>query len=201
MVIFCEGTNSEPDYLKGIRQLEHIAASASLKIEIHPEQGVPLTLVDMAIERKNNNEEIDECWCVFDVEWPRNHPNLNQAIEKARSNDVHLAISNPCFEIWLLLHFKTFARFVDNADAERLSKKCDQRQGKSIQEHLAIYMDKRVIACKNARSLDRTHTNNGTAFPHNNPSSGMYQLLASLDDTCRLPMEAPTRARKRSRLH
>ena len=31
---------------------------------------------------------------------------LSEALVAARKNDVNLAISNPCFEYWLLLHFE-----------------------------------------------------------------------------------------------
>lgn len=33
------------------------------------------------------------------------HPNLAAAKQLALSNDIQLAISNPCFELWGLLHF------------------------------------------------------------------------------------------------
>jgi hypothetical protein len=46
--------------------------------------------------------EIDEFWCVFDVEWPRNHPGLLEAVQQAQANGIYLAISNPCFELWLM---------------------------------------------------------------------------------------------------
>lgn len=62
-------------------------AGHSLNLELHPEQGVPLTLVRMAAERLKD-PEVDECWCVFDVEWPKNHPNLFEAKQLARVKGV-----------------------------------------------------------------------------------------------------------------
>lgn len=181
IVIFCEGKNSEPDYLKGIKKIPEIAASTSLNIEIDPEQGVPLTLVKMASERITN-PEVDECWCLFDVEWPKHHPNLRKAVALAEARGVKLAISNPCFEIWLLLHFTYYTRFLSTAEAEKLSKACDGRSGKSLDAD--AYMSARAKACKHASALDKRHIKNRTSFPNNNPSSGMHQLIASLEAAC-----------------
>ena len=139
---------------------------------------MPLTLVTRAADRLLG-EEVDECWCLFDVEWPVNHPNLKQAMMLAQAKGVQVAVSNPCFEIWLLLHHKPHSRFVDNDEAEKLSKSCDHRTGKSIDA--APYIAKRKVACKRAAVLDKRHAKDGTKFPHNNPSSGMYRLLESLE--------------------
>jgi hypothetical protein len=45
----------------------------------------------------------DEVWCVFDVD---EHPKLAEARDQANANGIQLAVSNPCFELWLLLHFQ-----------------------------------------------------------------------------------------------
>jgi hypothetical protein len=42
-------------------------------------------------------------WCAFDVD---DHPNMAEAKQQALANGLHLAISNPCFELWVLLHFQ-----------------------------------------------------------------------------------------------
>lgn len=183
IVIFCEGKNSEPDYIRGIKRIPEIAQSSAVNLEIDPEQGVPLTLVRRAGQRLED-PEVDECWCLFDVEWPKNHPNLRQAIELAKSSGVELAISNPCFELWLLLHFKDSTAFLSTADAERASKKCDGRPGKSINSE--DYVNFRRDACRRAIVLDKRHAENGTLFPKDNPSSGVYRLIQSLDSTVRL---------------
>ncbi|WP_089313898.1 RloB family protein [Actinomadura mexicana] len=178
IVVFCEGVNSEPDYVKGLKRLPHVAENTALELRIHPEQGVPLTLVKKASDFKRD-PEIDECWCLFDVEWPKHHPNLQEVISLAKANDVKLAISNPCFELWLVLHFRDYQAFVDTAPAERLSRKLDNRTGKSIDADM--YMPLRKVATDRATQLDRRHERNGTKFPHNNPSSGMYKFLEALE--------------------
>jgi hypothetical protein len=177
VVAFCEGQNSEPDYIKGLKKLPTIKENTSLNLVIFPEHGVPLTLVNKAIERKKD-DEVDECWCIFDVEWPKNHPNLHDAIQKAEANEINLAVSNPCFEIWLVLHHREFNSFEDTETIERLSRTLDGRAGKSIPP--ATYMPKLPLAVKRAERLEHRHAKDGTEFPDNNPSSGMFRFVRAI---------------------
>ncbi|XRQ08580.1 RloB family protein [Actinomadura welshii] len=178
IVVFCEGSNSEPEYVRALKQLPHIAKNTALELRVHPERSVPLPLVRMAVQQKRD-PEVDECWCIFDVEWPENHPNLLEAKALAESNDVNLAISNPCFELWLILHFKDHHAFINTTPAERLSCTLDNRSGKSIDA--AMYMPLRKEAARRAERLDKRHDRDGTTFPHDNPSSGVYKFLKSVE--------------------
>lgn len=178
IVVFCEGQNSEPDYIRGLMKLPEVVGDTSLNLELHPEQGVPLTLVQMAAARLED-PEVDECWCLFDVEWPQNHPKLKQARELARVKRVGLAISNPCFELWLILHHRSLTKFVDTATAERLSRELDGRSGKSIDAQ--VYMPLRRQAARRSEALERRHLDNATLFPDDNPSSGMHHLLRAIE--------------------
>ena len=102
IVVFCEGEGSEPDYVLGLRNLPQVAENSTLSIQLANVHGVPYTLVDNAVTLKRRNPEIDECWCLFDVEWPQHHPRLAEAVNRAREVDgVYVAVSNPCFEVWL----------------------------------------------------------------------------------------------------
>lgn len=44
--------------------------------------------------------DFDEVWCVFDVD----DFDIRRAQDEARRHRVQLGVSNPCFELWLLLH-------------------------------------------------------------------------------------------------
>ncbi len=123
--------------------------------------------------------EIDEFWCVFDVEWPRNHPGLKEAVQQARRSDIQLAVSNPCFELWLILHFQDQGAWLDNDDARRLRRRLDGSSDKGLDA--AKYIPLTADAARRAVELDKRHLQNGTSFPHDNPSSGMHRLLATVE--------------------
>jgi hypothetical protein len=180
VVVFCEGVASEPDYINGLKRLPNIRGNTAVDIEVATEQGVPLTLVRLAIDRIRD-DEVDECWCVFDVEWPKHHPNLQQAIALAADHGIRLVVSNPCFELWLLLHFEEQTAFMNTCDAERRSRRLEGRTGKRIDAD--SYMPRRREAAGRAAKLADRHERNGTEFPENNPSSSMFEFLAAIDPT------------------
>ncbi len=177
-MIFCEGRASEPDYINGLKRLQHIRDNVSINIEIDPRHGDPLILVKRAIER-GKDDEVDQCWCVFDVEWPDNHPQLRRAVLLAERHGIQVAISNPCFELWLILHFQDQTACLTTAEAERLSRGLDGRPGKAIDP--AAYLDRRAEAARRARHVADWHGKNLTFFPDDNPSSTMYKLLAAIE--------------------
>lgn len=188
VVVFCEGRNSEPDYVNGLKRLPHVLRNTALNIEIDPEQGTPLTLVKLAAERIKD-PEVDECWCLFDVEWPRNHPHLAETVDLAVRSGVRLAISNPCFELWLMLHQVSSTKFLNTGEAESQSRRLDGRRGKRIDA--AVYMPLRKAAAERAELLEKRHARNGTRFPDDNPSSGMFRFLTAVEEPPMLKGQPP----------
>ena len=183
--MFCEGTKTEPDYLSALKQEPAVRDSASVDIRIdqNVSGAVPLTLVKAAAEARDRNSqeqgEIDEVWCLFDVEWPKNHPNLREARAMAETSEVRLAISNPCFELWLALHFENRTAWLDNDAAGRLRRDHDNSSGKRLDG--LKYMPRRADAAERARALTKKHAGDGTEFPHDNPSSGMHLFLEAIE--------------------
>lgn len=183
IVIFCEGQRTEPEYLEALRRQPEVrdVAAVDLRIEAQRNGSVPLTLVRMAVrarERAAREEgEVDEFWCVFDVEWPANHPGLREALDLARQNGIEVAVSNPCFELWLALHFDAHTRWLDNDEACRLRRSYDGQADKGLDP--ALYMPRIASAAQRAAALEARHGKNGTVFPHDNPSSGMHRLIAA----------------------
>jgi hypothetical protein len=179
VLVFCEGEASEPDYLNALKRLPEVRTNTAINLVIDPSPGLPLELVEKAAARKRADTEIDECWCVFDVEWPKHHPHLDRALRTAAAEGVGVAISNPCFELWLILHFQNHSGFLDNRAAERISQSLDGRAGKRLDG--AKYLALRHDASRRAAGLIARHEQDGTTFPDNNPSSTMYELLAAIE--------------------
>lgn len=111
ILIVCEGQLTEPAYFFAFRDG---CKNPRVEVSIPKEHGTPRTLVELALgferaaeERaraeRDENLAFDEVWCVYDVD---DHPKLNDARQLAAAHGIDLAISNPCFELWLLLHFR-----------------------------------------------------------------------------------------------
>lgn len=178
--VFCEGERTEPEYLDALKREPAVREAAVVRIALAG--GVPLTLVKRAVDERSRalseNDEIDEFWCVFDVEWPVNHPHLLEAIALAKANDISLAISNPCFEVWLVLHLKEHGAWLDTDQAEKLRHQLDKSTDKGL--YPANYMPHVGKAAARAAQLEERHRQNDTSLPDDNPSSGMHLLVSSV---------------------
>lgn len=184
-LIFCEGERTEPEYLNALKRQPSVrdVAAVDLRVVTGHGRSAPRALAAMAIDARSRamdeDAEIDEFWCVFDVEWPENHPGLQDAIEEAGQNSIQVAVSNPCFELWLILHFQDRSAWLDTAEACRLRQRLDRSTDKGIDA--AKYMPLTAVAARRAARLDERHEQNGTRFPEDNPSSGMHRLLAAIE--------------------
>lgn len=174
IAVFTEGEATEPDYLRALRR--RLGDDTELRVDARHGRD-PLDLVRIAIDCRDFGD-VDDCWCLFDVEFPVQHERLKDARSLARDKGINLAISNPCFELWLILHFETHEAHLDNTSAQRRCRELGCHQGKHIDGEL--YMPALAAAVQRAEALDRRHHRNGTDFPDDNPSSGMHRFIRSL---------------------
>jgi hypothetical protein len=127
VLIVCEGEKTENSYF---RRLKHAtrARGSLIEVKIIGLGAVPATVVDEAIEAKREAERsarrndeswrYDQVWCVFDRD---EHPGVQEAYEKAVRAGLRVALSVPCFELWLLLHFRDWRQ---SHDRKHIQAKC-----------------------------------------------------------------------------
>ncbi len=109
-IIYCEGENTEPAYFAALKR---ILRYGLIDIETNP-VGAPMTTAERAVERakaeglakgskkpRDSFAEHDQVWAVFDRD---EHPKFDDAITLCDSKGVKVGRSNPCFELWLILH-------------------------------------------------------------------------------------------------
>lgn len=68
------------------------------------------------------DDVFDETWIVFDTEGPQNasrHKAAKNAIDQAQQLGFKLAVSNPCFEYWFILHFEYYVNQLADGTAAR----------------------------------------------------------------------------------
>jgi len=105
--IFCEGENTEPDYINGFKEYYYSEQRRVIIIE-DTKKNTPIQLVEEAILTKKNSLTHDVFWVVFDRESviKYKHSDHIKATDLAKKNGINIAISTICFEYWILLHFK-----------------------------------------------------------------------------------------------
>lgn len=185
--IYSEGKLTEPDYITNFYQ----SICDRKKVVLAPivkAAGVPLTLVKNCVEKKaelsraakrNSFEKNNVLWAVFDVDI---HPNLDEAIALAEANEIKYIISNPCIEVWGLMHLNVFERPSTRHEAQALLSKampgyhhddcpilpwklCKDNVGKAINNSI--------------KGLER-RAEEGKKFPLGNPSTNFHELLTSM---------------------
>jgi len=181
ILVLCEGGVTEAGYFKNLRS-EH--RNQLVDVEIDPQGGVPKTLVERAAARKKEAERearsqrddflrYDEVWCVFDVD---EHPHLPDAQQQARDNGIELAVSNPCFELWALLHFQDHSAFVERRRLRGMLKRHLPGYDKALPyERLRPGYTQAV---QRATDLDRRREEAGVVG--GNPSTGVYRLTEKI---------------------
>jgi hypothetical protein len=176
LLIVCEGTVTEPRYFKDVRYHEH----SLIELDVRP-GGAPKDLVERAAglkreangkarKLKDDNQKYEEVWCVFDID---EHPLVPEAKDQARANGIELAISNPCFELWALLHFQDQHAHIERG---KLHHRCATHMpGYEKRLDYGTLRPKYSDALKRAGDLERWHESRDTTGA--NPSTTVYKLV------------------------
>jgi hypothetical protein len=167
LLIVCGALQTEKQYFEGLRGIERNSA-VTVVLKTHPRS--PTEVVRYARKlRQANPDDFDEVWCVLDVD---EFQDIAEAAAFAKRNGIKVAVSNPCFELWLLLHLSGHTAHISTREVQHL-----------LCKHLSAY-DKSDLsfsdfaagvgdACERAYQLDPT----GNAHDVN-PSTGLWQLAA-----------------------
>jgi hypothetical protein len=186
----CEG-ETEVNYLNHIKKDFRLHSLNPMKC---PTGSAPINIVEYAIEYAKTHEGVDRIYCVFDRDA---HSTYKSAIEKlnnyvspaeAKSKPIFTAIlSVPCFEIWLLLHFKYTSKPYSHAGkispCENLTKDLqkylpDYNKSKSSFSWYPKLQVKLSFAIKNAVKLEKELKNTDSL----NPSTNIHTLINYLHE-------------------
>jgi hypothetical protein len=143
------------------------------------EEAAAKRVIDLRAAKRGQGAPYDEYWCVFDVD---EHPYLDRALEVAHTSGISIALSNPCLELWFLLHFEDQWAEIHRHDAQRRSFEL-LACGKALTPAaLAVLVDRYEDARRRAQTLDKKHAGDGSS-PRSNPSSGAWQLIDRIRDS------------------
>jgi hypothetical protein len=182
--LFCEGEATESIYFTQWYRLRR----RTVRVTIDKYHGDPYSLVTKALEFKTLSEKEaarkrgtapDQIWCVFDCD---EHPRIPDAIAKATFHGIRIAFSNPCIELWFLLHYENQSAELDRFEAQgkayahlgggkRLSPN-------AVEDLISRYDDAKALA----QGLVSQHARNYLPLD-SNPSSSIWTLV---DEICQL---------------
>ena len=177
IVIVCEGEKTEEIYFNGIRKEYRLATARINFIGLGAD---PLTVVKRAEELKS---DYDHCWAVFDVESAgphgQRHSSLEAAIARAERVGIRCAISHPCFELWLILHFRLHTGYLGNNDARSIASGLPfDFDDKGF--NFGKVWPHRETAITNADRLDRQKRQDYPRLVDRNPWTSVHELVKQL---------------------
>lgn len=177
-----EGRKTERRYFEAFRQ-HHRLSTTEIRVE---SGGTPSALVRTAIDLRDAARRearaakdpliaYEGVWCVCDVD---EHNDLPRARDQAQANAIEMAVSNPCFELWVILHFRPQNAALSRANARRTCQELIPGYDKLVPFH--DIWPSLPEACARATELNVRHGRNGTEG--GNPSTRVHELVANLTD-------------------
>jgi RloB-like protein len=193
IIIAAEGTQTEKKYFHDLA-LDDKYRNPKVHVEVlsHSTDSSPAHIIRVLDEfrRTYSLRPIDELWLVIDIDkWPVQM--LSDILTQSRKSQYHIAVSNPCFEVWLLLHRASFDDYTDDelnelvenkrtnlAGRTRLEKELMKLCGSYTKENLdtSHYIPFVEIAVERAQATD---TNPEHGWP-NQIGTRVYLLVQSI---------------------
>jgi RloB-like protein len=175
-LIVCEGEKTEPNYFK------------SFPVSTRPEVTIigagceTIAVVNKAIELRTA-KTFDRVWCVFDRDPSKVNntaPRFREALKIAAKENINVAYSNECFEIWYLLHFNYYDTAIPRSDyKKKLTKSLGCDYEKNSDDMYMKLEDKQNQAIKHAKILLASYD------PHepesDNPATTVHLLVEELN--------------------
>lgn len=174
ILVVTEG-QTEKGYIEGLKQ--HLRSSATPQVtatKVVNGKGEPDRVMRTA-QARSKDADFDEVWLLLDVD---EHARLLPVVEQARRLGFFAAVSNPCFEVWVVWHFEDVRQEADRGDVQRTAR------GHGVDKSLPANFpyDLRVEAVNRA---DRRFVGINCVGP--NPSTGFPRLLDRICGTDSAP--------------
>lgn len=140
-----------------------------------------------------DHEEDDELWLLLDTDHYTKKTHVKsfmKTIKEARRQGVNIALSKPCFELWLLLHHIEEAEVSSIADAKGAGKRLQNVLGqydKTSLKRKDYPLSSVAIACQRAKKLDAS--TKGGHIPKTN-TTRVYRLWEAMAAKA-LPTQLP----------
>jgi len=171
-----EGDKTEPHYLSMFKP--HREAGIQIKVLPSRDKSSPEeVLTRLIVHLKQNWRNGDEAWLLIDRDaWPEQ--TINTVCREAKKKNYFVAVSNPCFELWLYLHLKDNRLFSTRQDCQKELQKIFFGYSKADFD-LSLLRPRVTDAIRRAQSLDE---NLSDPWPQKQ-GTRVYQLIQKLHPT------------------
>lgn len=180
ILIGAEGKNqTERKYFKAFNQVQSEYKIMAGKGNNTDPVGVVGDLLKSAKQEELDLKDGDMLACFIDVDFKKGRDQeLRAAMKLARQNNISVFLSNPCFEIWYLLHFRYSTKLYGSNEEVIKELGCyisDYSKSKDVYNLIENEIDQALL---NTKRLESYHLENGTNDRLKKlPSTEAYKLI------------------------
>ena len=182
ILIAGEGAKTEVGYFEDIRK--SLRSEPNKIIAAKPVGSDTLNVVRAAAEERVDWEQSREwtegelAWAVFDgdEQIANNAENWRGALQLARRKSIQLAISNPSFEDWYLLHYQDQAGYLTRQEASRKLEAHLPDYKKSDVLYRSALVERTETAIDRAKKISHLAMLNGVGL-YDNPCTHVWGLV------------------------
>ncbi|MCI0520389.1 MAG: RloB family protein [Chloroflexi bacterium] len=180
VLVVVEGAQTEKQYFESLAKE---ARASAVHVEVVPNKGdtAPENLIRQAEKARKSKMENDkweddgQVWCVCDTEQPDLSASFRNALAVAKKRGIQMAVSNPAFEYWYLLHFRDSTSPCTNG--QEMKKKLrrfikDYHEAMDVYPLLRLQTDTAIARASHLRAQS-----DGDWERYVNPSTGVDQLV------------------------
>ena len=166
-LVICEG-ETEREYVEGLKRFYRLPITIKTKVSgnnINPRL-IRQYLQELGLSK-------DDGYAVFYIY----DADVECIVQKLEAMDGTVILTNPCFELWYLLHVKTHNSSLSSDGIVKTLVSChpvwkSYIKGGLNNEQMKFLIENQEDACNRAKTLT----------PGQNPSSNMYEFISSLEN-------------------
>lgn len=171
ILIVTHGELTEIEYFSGLKR-ELRLPGVTIKAADHSD---PKAVYDYA---KRKKADYDEIWCILDVD--EFSSQIKDVLSKTANSKIQCAVSNPCFELWLFLHFKYSTGSLSPQETVEKLKHVLPSYDKT-RLRFSDFSTNLDTAIQYAKKLERHHQENHINVPcDSNPYTSVYVLIETM---------------------
>ncbi|WP_218139444.1 RloB family protein [Thorsellia anophelis] len=188
ILIVCESTKTEPNYFENAREYYRLN---TVNVEVRGDCGSdPMSIVKFAQQRfreeKDAGDPFEEVYCVFDKDGHSSYLEALSTLAAATPKNVYFAIcSVPCFEYWLLLHFKytnkPYTALSGNSSGNQVITELKNYIPDYEKSSRTIFSDL-INQLDSAKAYAETILQQNIKIQTDNPSTHVHKLIQTLQN-------------------
>ncbi|WP_285249266.1 RloB family protein [Pseudarthrobacter sp. efr-133-R2A-89] len=184
------GIATEKEYF---RYVQDALSASGATLEFIPDGRNPARLLDEAVRLKDEDRRdckrlndmanaYQRVWVITDTD--DFAAEIMGLLPKAQKAGVEFVISNPCFEVFVVLHDESYTKYCDATQIQAVAKKKGMVTGTNNKNLVfdKIYgnFDRAEVF---SQQLRRQHQRDDKFFPENNPSTSVDEVVRALIDS------------------